>query len=60
MYLEGMGFRAIGIVFRISYVTFFYWIKKWGSNMGLPVRNETLEVLELDELHSYVGKNNYK
>ena len=56
MYLEGMGFRAIGRVLGISYGTVFCWIKKWGSNLELPVRNETLEVLELDELHSYVGK----
>ena len=56
MYLEGMGFRAIGRVLGISYGTVFYWIKKWGSNLVLPVRNETLEVVELDEFHSYVGK----
>ena len=56
MYLEGMGFRAIGRVLRISYGTVFYWIKKCGSNLEFPVRNETLEVLELDKLHSYVGK----
>ena len=59
MYLEGMGFRAIGRVLGISYGTVFL-DKKWGSNMALPVRNETLEVVELDELHSYVGKKNYK
>ena len=56
MYLEGMGFRAIGRVLRISYGTVFYWIKKWGSNIELPSRNEPIEVVELDELHSYVGK----
>jgi len=60
MYLEGMGFRAIGRVLRISYGTVFYWIKKWGSNIELPARNETIEVVELDELHSYVGKKNYR
>ena len=27
MYLEGMGFHAIGRVLGISYVTIFYWIK---------------------------------
>ena len=51
-----MGIRAIGRVIGISYGTAFYWIKKWGSNLELPVSNETLEVLELDDLHSYVGK----
>ena len=31
------------------------WIKKWGSNLELPKRNEKIEVLELDEMHTYVG-----
>ena len=58
MYLEGMGFGAIGRVLRIVTEQFFI-EKKWGSNIKLPLRNETIEVVELDELHSYVGEKNY-
>ena len=56
MYLEGLGFRAIGRILRISYGTVYQWVKKWGSNLELPKRNEAIEVVELDELHTYVGR----
>jgi len=56
MYLEGLGFRAIGRILKISYGTVYKWIKKWGSNLELPKRNETIEVVELDEMHTYVGR----
>ena len=56
MYLEGLGFRAIGRILRISYGTVYQWVKKWGSNLELPKRNESIEVVELDELHTYVGR----
>jgi len=36
LYLEGLGFRAIGRVLKISYGTVFQWIKKWGSQVDLP------------------------
>ena len=55
MYLEGLGFRAIGRILKISYGTVYQWIKKWGSNLELPKRNEMIEVVELDEMHTYVG-----
>ena len=56
MYLEGVGFRAIGRILKISYVTVFQWIKKWGENLELPRRNETIEVVELDEMHTYISQ----
>ena len=56
MYLEGLGFRAIGRVLKISYGTVFQWVKKWGSNLTLPKRNEAISIVELDEMHTYVGQ----
>ena len=56
MYLEGLGFRAIGRILNISYGTVYQWIKKWGSNLELPKRNEAIEIVELDEIHTYVGR----
>jgi transposase len=55
MYLEGLGFRAIGRILRISYGTVYQWIKKWGCHLELPKRNGTIEIIELDEMHTYVG-----
>ena len=56
MYLEGLGFRSIGRILKISYGTVYHWVKKWGSNMTLPKCNKEIEVVELDEMHTYVGR----
>ena len=55
MYLEGLGFRAIGRILKISYGTVYQWIKKWGGQLELPQRNDEIAVVELDEMHTYVG-----
>jgi len=61
MYLEGLGFRAIGRLLRISYGTVYQWIKSWEKQIELPKRNEQIEIVELDEMHTYVGqKKNYR
>lgn len=54
LYLEGLGFRAIGRVLGISYGTAYQWIKRWGEQAELPVGDGCIPVVELDELHSYV------
>ena len=54
MYLEGMGFRAIGRVLSISYGTVYQWVKKWGESVSLPQPQEPIKIVELDEIHSYV------
>jgi len=56
MYLEGLGFRSIGRILRISYGTVYSWVKKWGGKVELPVSGEPVEIVELDEMHSYVGE----
>ena len=55
MYLEGLGFRAIGRILTISYGTVYQWIKKWGEQASLPQNPQGALVVELDEMHSYVG-----
>lgn len=54
MYLEGLGFRAIGRVLKISYGTVYQWVKKWGEEVELPQSKDPVEIMELDEIHSYV------
>jgi predicted GNAT family acetyltransferase len=56
MYLEGLGFRAIGRLLKVSHTAVFDWVKKSGKAVSLPVENEPVEVAELDELHTYVGQ----
>lgn len=56
LYLEGMGFRAIGRFLEVSHVAVYYWVKAFGKAVE-SVRNTAAEVkvVEMDELHSYVG-----
>ncbi|MRM86300.1 IS1 family transposase [Riemerella anatipestifer] len=54
MYLEGLGFRAIGRLLNISYGTVYQWVKKWGESVELPKNEVPIEIVELDEIHSYV------
>jgi transposase-like protein len=54
MHLEGLGFRAIGRVLKISYGTVYQWVKEWGSKVNLPQSSEPVAIVELDEMHSYV------
>ena len=42
MYLEGLGFRQIGRVLKISYTTVYNWVKKWGASVELPVREDAI------------------
>lgn len=54
MYLEGLGFRSIGRILKISYGTVYQWVKEWGSKVDLPQRQEAIDTVELDEMHTYV------
>ncbi|NOS75966.1 MAG: IS1 family transposase [Methyloglobulus sp.] len=56
LYLEGMGFRAIGRFLGVSHVAVYYWVRSFGKAVE-SVRNAATEakVVEMDELHSYVG-----
>ncbi|KAA6346464.1 hypothetical protein EZS27_006044 [termite gut metagenome] len=55
LYLEGLGFRAIGRLLHISYGTVYAWVKKWGSQVDLPKKEEGVAFMEPDEMHTYVG-----
>ena len=54
MYLEGLGFRSIGRILKISYGTVYKWIKDWGEKITLPKSTAPIEIVELDEMHTYV------
>jgi transposase-like protein len=54
-YLEGLDFRAIGRLLQISCGTVYDWVKKWGSLVDLPRKEEKIEFMELDEMHTYLG-----
>ena len=57
MYLEGLGFRAIGRILKISHTIVYYWVKEWGERVALPQKEGPVSVVELDEMHTYIGSN---
>ena len=54
LYLEGLGFRSIGRVLGFSHVAVYQWIKGFGEDVA-QVKRQAAQIVELDELHSYVG-----
>ena len=56
MYLEGLGFRAIGRLLHVSHTAVFGWVKQAGENVERPVTAAPVEVVEVDEMHTYVGQ----
>ena len=60
LYLEGLGFRSIGRFLKVSHVTVFNWIKKFGKKLDEIRSSDDIEVVEIDELHTYIGsKKNF-
>lgn len=55
LYLEGLGFCSIGRILKFNNVTILNWIRAFGEELGALRRNEPVEIMELDEMHSYIG-----
>lgn len=55
LYLEGLGFRSIGRYLNVSHVAVFNWIKSFGEKLEEFRNPEDIEVIELDEMHTYIG-----
>ena len=53
MYLEGLGFRAIGRVLKVSHTAVYSWIKQAGKTVELPVEKKDIEVANVDKIHTY-------
>ena len=55
LYLEGLGFRSIGRFLNVSHVAVYNWIKAHGESIEAIRSDEDIEVIELDEMHTYIG-----
>jgi len=61
-YLEGMGFRAIGRLLRVSNVTVLYWIRTFGTsvkahvNANFPDDARHIDYVEMDEMWHFTSK----
>ncbi len=65
MYLNCMGFRAIGRVLQVPFQSVHYWIKQAGQKVEDIAsqkieESSTIEILEMDELFTYVQKKSGK
>ena len=55
MYLEGAGFRAIARQLQVSHVSVYRWIKAMGQQAAALESPSAIDVVEIDELHTYIG-----
>ena len=55
LYLEGLGFRSIGRFLKCSHVAVYNWIKSLGEAVEELRSDSTLEVVEMDEMHTYIS-----
>ncbi len=64
LYLEGMGFRGIGRILKVSNVTVLYWIRTLGKSLKtyvqthLPDDIRHIDVIEMDEMWHFTKKKN--
>ena len=56
MYLEGLGFNSIGRILKVSHVSVLNWIESFGKNAESIRSEKEVEVIELDEMHTYIGQ----
>ncbi|MDE1890815.1 MAG: IS1 family transposase [Planctomycetota bacterium] len=59
LYLEGLGFRSIGRILKFSNVSILNWIKAFGEALPEIKKEETVRVMEMDEMHTYIGSKKY-
>ena len=53
--MEGLGFRSVGRILKVSHVSIYNWIKSFGEKVeAIRVSSKTPKVIEIDELHSYI------
>src|ERR1700674_5598228 len=57
LYLEGLGFRAIGRILKVSNVAVLNWVKKAARRLRAerPSYDATVRIMEIDEMWHYVG-----
>ena len=56
LYLEGLSFRAIGKILGVSNVTVLKWIKEFGDQVENIRREQHIDVVEMNQLYSYIGR----
>ena len=62
LYLEGLGFRAVGRILKVSNVAVLKWVKQAASRLRSerPSYDATGRIMEIDEMWHYVGEKTAK
>jgi len=55
LYLEGLGFRSIARILKVSHVSVYKWIRNFGQKAEELRSGKEIFVAEIDEMHSYIG-----
>jgi transposase-like protein len=55
LYLEGLGFRSIARFLQVSHVAVYNWIKAFGEQIEAIKSDTPIEIVELDEMHTYIA-----
>ncbi|MCP4747604.1 MAG: IS1 family transposase [Desulfobacteraceae bacterium] len=55
LYLKGLGFRSIGRFLKCSHASVYNWIKSFGEAANELRSDSVLEVVKMDEMHTYIG-----
>ena len=64
LYLEGLGFRSIGRILKVSNVTVLYWIRNLGKSVKSYVQTQMpddirhVDIIEMDEMWHFTKKKN--
>ena len=56
MYLEGLGFRAIGRLLGVSNVAVLKWVRQAANALPEPKASAVVDILEMDELWHFIKK----
>ena len=56
LYLEGLGFRSIERILGVSNVSVMKWIRAFGEQANYIQSEQDIDVVEMDELHTYRGQ----
>lgn len=60
-YLEGNGFRRIERLLPVSHVTVLYWVRSLSKKLEEYVeknkKNHKVDIVELDEMYTFIKKN---
>lgn len=56
MYLEGNGFRQIGRMLKVSHVSAYNWVRKFGEQEAqIEQSAPPAPIIEMDELYTFIG-----